>query len=253
MHYYKKNLGDYAKKAGRLSILQHGVYNLLMDACYDRETFPTMEEAIDWIWASSKEEIEALEFVLRKFFKLQEDGTYTQKRIELTIQEYQGQSITNKINGAKGGRPKGKNKAKETQPVNKKTHSVNLESEINPTESLNQEPLTINHKPLKEVKEKWSLPEWVNADAWSEFESHRKQINKPLTDLARTKAAKCLDGFSHDEQQRAIDDSIQSRWSGIFPKKSTGAKNETGSSNTRPKSKAEGFWDHTKARIKATA
>ena len=70
MHYYKRNLGDYAKKAGRLSMLQHGSYTLLIDACYDRETFPTLEEAIEWTWASSTAEIEAVQFVLRKFLSL---------------------------------------------------------------------------------------------------------------------------------------------------------------------------------------
>jgi len=59
MHYYKKNIGDYHKKAGRLTMLQHGAYTLLMDACYDREKFPNRDEALDWLWASSKEEIEA--------------------------------------------------------------------------------------------------------------------------------------------------------------------------------------------------
>lgn len=80
MHYYKKNLGDYYKKAGRLSILQHGVYTLLIDCCYDRETFPTMQEAIDWVWASSPEEEQAVEFVLNRFFEC-ENGVYIQKRI----------------------------------------------------------------------------------------------------------------------------------------------------------------------------
>ena len=45
MHYYEKKIGDYHRKAGRLNILQHGVYNLLMDACYDREAFPTEAHA----------------------------------------------------------------------------------------------------------------------------------------------------------------------------------------------------------------
>ena len=67
VHYYKRNIGDYHKKAGRLSILEHGAYTLLMDACYDREQFPTYDEAIDWTWASSNEEIEAVEFVLPPF------------------------------------------------------------------------------------------------------------------------------------------------------------------------------------------
>ena len=46
MHYYKRNIGDYAKKAGHLSVLEHGVYTLLLDAYYDREQAPTREEAV---------------------------------------------------------------------------------------------------------------------------------------------------------------------------------------------------------------
>ena len=95
MHYYKRNLGDYAKKAGRLSMLQHGSYTLLIDACYDREQFPTMDEAIEWTWASTTEEVEAVTFVLRKFFTL-EDGVYVQKRIQEEIAEYHGKAETNK-------------------------------------------------------------------------------------------------------------------------------------------------------------
>ena len=94
MHYYKRNLGDYAKKAGKLSMLQHGSYTLLIDACYDREQFPTLEEAIDWTWASTKEEVEAVTFVLKKFFTL-EDGVYVQERIQEEIAEYHAKATTN--------------------------------------------------------------------------------------------------------------------------------------------------------------
>jgi uncharacterized protein YdaU (DUF1376 family) len=95
MHYYKRNLGDYAKKAGRLSMLQHGSYTLLIDACYDREQFPTLEEAYEWTWASTTDEKEAVQFVLHKFFTL-EDGIYVQKRIEEEIAEYRAKAETNK-------------------------------------------------------------------------------------------------------------------------------------------------------------
>ena len=94
MHYYKRNLGDYAKKAGRLTMLQHGSYTLLLDACYDREQFPTLAEAIDWTWASSTAEIEAVEFVLRKSFTL-EGERYVQKRIQEEIEEYRTKAATN--------------------------------------------------------------------------------------------------------------------------------------------------------------
>jgi 5-methylcytosine-specific restriction endonuclease McrA len=85
MHYYKRNLGDYAKKAGRLSMLQHGAYTLLIDACYDRETFPTLEQAIEWTWASSDIEIDAVKFVLNRFFVLNDNGQYVDKIIEAEI------------------------------------------------------------------------------------------------------------------------------------------------------------------------
>lgn len=133
MHYYKRNLGDYAKKAGRLSMLQHGSYTLLIDACYDREEFPTLEQAIEWTWASSKEEIEAVEFVLRKFFTL-EDGLYVQKRIQEEIGEYQEKALTNKRIALE----------RETKRKENNTNRVRTVDEPPP----NQEPITNNQEPL---------------------------------------------------------------------------------------------------------
>ena len=95
MHYFKRNIGEYHKKAGKLNMMQHGAYTLLMDACYDREKFPTLDDAIDWCWASSAEEIAAVEFVLRKFFTLI-DGVYVQNRISEEIQQYHDKALINK-------------------------------------------------------------------------------------------------------------------------------------------------------------
>jgi uncharacterized protein YdaU (DUF1376 family) len=136
MHYYKKEIGDYHKKAGRLTMLQHGAYNLLIDSCYDREIFPTMEEAIDWLWASSKEEIEAIEFVLGKFFKLI-DGVYVQNHIREDIDKYHANAATNK-------RIAIDREAKKREESTKRVPLVN-------EQAPNQEPLTKNHKP-KEKK-----------------------------------------------------------------------------------------------------
>ena len=128
MHYYKRNIGDYAKKAGRLSILQHGVYNLLIDACYDREAFPTREQAIDWVWAGTNDEIEAVDFVLRKFFVEQTDGTWVQKRIKEEVDEYHGMCENNKRIA--------------TEREEKKTERERSVKKTQP----NQEPLTTNHR-----------------------------------------------------------------------------------------------------------
>lgn len=144
MHYYKRNLGDYAKKAGRLSMLQHGAYTLLLDACYDREQFPTREQAIEWAWASSQDEIDAVDFVLSRFFQCQDDGTYIQQRVAEELYEYACFCESQKAKGKKGGRPKKPN------GLLKKPGGLNNKPIGNPsvTQPKPKETLTTNHKPL---------------------------------------------------------------------------------------------------------
>jgi uncharacterized protein YdaU (DUF1376 family) len=142
MHYYKRNIGDYHKKAGRLTMLQHGAFTLLMDSCYDRERFPTRDEALKWLWASSKEEIEAVEFVLSRFFDL-EDGVYVQKRIADEIANYQSNAATNKRIAIE----------RETKRREKRTNRARLVNGANTLEHEpppNQEPRTTNQEPVKE-------------------------------------------------------------------------------------------------------
>jgi hypothetical protein len=76
--------------------------------------------------------------------------------------------------------------------------------------------------PLPKKREAWTPPEWVNPQAWADFEQHRREMRKPLSDLARTKAANQLQGMTAQQQQACIDASIQARWSGIFPDKHRG-------------------------------
>lgn len=142
MHYFKRNIGDYHKKAGRLTMVEHGAYTLLMDACYDRERFPTEEEAIDWCWARTDEEIAAVRFVLRKFFTL-EGGHYVQQRIADEIEVYREKSSRNKrIALEREARRRAKREPNE---------HVSCSSGDEPPP--NQEPLTTNHKPIQEGEE----------------------------------------------------------------------------------------------------
>lgn len=89
----------------------------------------------------------------------------------------------------------------------------------------------------KEPKKTWPLPEWVNPQAWEEFEQHRSRVKKKeWTDIARTKAANKLKGFSFEEQQIAVDESIAAGYPGLYPKKSSGnhheARQQSGKSET---------------------
>lgn len=141
MHYFKRNIGDYHKKAGRLSILEHGAYTLLMDACYDRERFPTEEEAIDWCWARTEEEEAAVRFVLSKFFT-QVGGVFVQERIQDEIAAYHAKSQKNKEIAEQ------REEAKRTKRAQAGTKRTPVEHEACTNEHLtkNQEPITNNQE-----------------------------------------------------------------------------------------------------------
>lgn len=163
MHYYKRHIGDYSTKAGRLSILQHGVYTLLIDSCYDRERFPTLDEAIDWVWASSKEEIEAVEFVLRKFFDKEEDGTYSQKRIKEEIDKYHKNAATNK-------------RIAQEREAKRKENSTNREQIVNEAPP-NHEPLTNNQEPCVD-KAASTIPPTPHKDIIELYHQHLPNLPK---------------------------------------------------------------------------
>lgn len=172
MHYYKRNLGDYAKKAGRLSMLEHGAYTLLMDAIYDREIFPTLEEALDWAWARDDAEVAAVKFVLSKFFELQEDGRYVQNRIQDELDSYKAKAETN-ARIAKDREAKRKSK-------NDSSRSVHETSEEKHEASPNHKPLTNNHEPITSNQYIYTFDlDYVNANL---LKSGRRPVDQKYID-----------------------------------------------------------------------
>ena len=169
MHYYKRNIGDYAKKAGRLTMLQHGAYTLLIDSCYDREIFPTLEQALEWTWASTQQEVEAVEFVLKKFFTLQ-DGQYVQNRIVEELQNYHSNAETNK------------RIAMEREAKRKEKNTLGARSVDEPPP--NHKPITNNHKPDREKATVVANPLTVDQQVWSDWLQIRKAKKLPMTETA---------------------------------------------------------------------
>lgn len=195
MHYYKRNIGDYAKKAGRLSMLEHGAYTLLIDACYDRERFPTLDEALDWCWARSDDEKQAVMFVLSKFFEVQ-DGVYVQNRIAEEIAAYIKNAETNKrIATEREQKRKGG-----ARTVHEPSPCVNEPPPNQEPRTINQEPRTINQKENKPQAARVprsviSRPDDVDEQVWSDWLATRKVKKAPVTQTA-------LDGI-HREAQKA--------------------------------------------------
>lgn len=201
MHWFKRNIGDYHKKAGRLTMLQHGAYTLLMDSCYDREQFPTMEEAIEWVWASTPEEIHAVEFVLGRFFTL-EEGVYIQHRISDELVDYQAKAETNKRIAIER---EAKRKVIKTIKHEPCTTSERLDNESSP----NQEPITINHKPVTNNKIDFS-PLALSDEELKELKALRSKKKASLTQRVVNTLAK---EFELSRKRGYTNDDILNEWS----------------------------------------
>lgn len=102
MIYYRRYIQDYISATHRLTILEHGAYNVLLDYYYADESPlpPDKEDVYHLARAMSAAEKKAIDKVLARFFVLEDDG-YHNTRADHEIEV----SKTARSNGTKGGRP----------------------------------------------------------------------------------------------------------------------------------------------------
>ncbi len=87
MNYYERHLGDYARDAGHLTLLEHGAYTLLLDRYYTTEHGIPADQAHRICRARTRDEKAAVDTVLAEFFTLA-DGVLVNSRAEREIAEY---------------------------------------------------------------------------------------------------------------------------------------------------------------------
>ena len=88
MNYYERHLGDYARDTGHLSLLEHGVYVILLDRYYATEAPIPADQAYRIARARTDDERAAVDAVLSDFFTLS-DGAWRQARVDKAIADYQ--------------------------------------------------------------------------------------------------------------------------------------------------------------------
>ncbi|MDE2468616.1 MAG: YdaU family protein [Bradyrhizobium sp.] len=116
MNYYERHLGDYARDAGHLPMIEHGAYTVLLDRYYSTEQPIAADQAYRIARASSKTERAAVDAVLRDFFVLQ-DGSWHNRRADAEIAKAQTKIKAARENGKRGGRPKGNQDETQQKPT----------------------------------------------------------------------------------------------------------------------------------------
>jgi len=140
MHYYQHHIGDFIKATSRLSDSQTMAYLRLLWMYYDSEKplKPDIKILAFQIGASQED----TELLLNSYFVLCENGWH-QKRCDKEIEEYR-ELLNKKSNAGKASAEQRKNRRSTDveQVLNSRDADVQL--------TINQEPITNNHKPIKD-------------------------------------------------------------------------------------------------------
>lgn len=113
MNYYERHLGDYAKDAGHLTMLEHGAYTLLLDRYYTTGEAIPKDQAYRLCRARSPDEMAAVDSVLAEFF-VKDGSVYRNRRADQEIAKALVRIEAARGNGSKGGRPKANGNPQQT-------------------------------------------------------------------------------------------------------------------------------------------
>ena len=156
MHYYKFNIGDYARSTRHLSNEEDLAYRRLIDMYYENEAPIPLET--QWVARRIRVAAEVVEIVLQDMFERTEDG-WKHARCEADIADYHKSAQRNRENGKRGGRPKSVGNKPTENPVGSQSDTSG-----NPVVTL-----TTNHKPLttnQDILSNESMPETDVSDGF---------------------------------------------------------------------------------------
>jgi uncharacterized protein YdaU (DUF1376 family) len=141
MNFYPHHISDFNNATRHLTRVERSVYRDAIERYYDTEHAlqSDFESLARRLLCLSVEEIKALECVLSEFFTLTDNG-YVNDRCEHEIEKYRANT------SAKARAGKASAMARQQKSAKRKHRATDVEQ--NSTGVHNQEPITINHKPI---------------------------------------------------------------------------------------------------------
>ena len=165
MHYYQFHIGDYKSHTHHLSLMEDLAYRRLLDFYFLHEQPIKHRDIARQI--GMREHEEDVMTVLNEFFISTADG-FVSPRADKEIKQYKEFSEAGKRGAAKrwGTPPNGE----AINPPN-----------ATPIATINQEPITTNHKPKRENATSVACPPDVSQQVWSDWVALRKSKKAPIT------------------------------------------------------------------------
>lgn len=222
MNYYERHLGDYAKDTAHLSLVEHGVYTLLLDRIYATEAGIPIDQVHRIARARTADERAAVDAVVAEFFAIQ-DGVLVNGRALQEIEKARVRIEAARTNGRTGGRPKANPEETHREP----TGFVPGNPDRTQTKA-HHVPDTSIHTPGKQKQKPPSAtptaaayvpPAWVPAEAWAGFDAMRRRERHPLTVRAASLIVlelQKLQAQGHDPAA-VLDQSTRNGWRDVFP------------------------------------
>jgi uncharacterized protein YdaU (DUF1376 family) len=184
MHYFQFHIGDYKSHTHHLSLLEDLAYRRLLDFYFLHEKPIKHRDIARQIGMRDHEE--DVMTVLNEFFISTPEG-FVNPRADKEIKQYKEFAEAGKRGAAKrwGTPPNGE---------------PNSPPSATPIATKNQEPLTTNHKPKREIATIVACPPDVDQQIWDDWKQLRKAKKAPVTETvvnsARKEAAKANMAFS---------------------------------------------------------
>lgn len=207
MNFYKHHIGDYDSDTSHLSWVEDMAYTRLMRLYYRREQPIPGEigQACRLVRATSKQERDAVESVLREFFVLGPDG-WRNKRCDEEIEGANKKATANRTNGKGGGRPK--KSETEIEPRNNPVgfDSVPTETQWQPTGNLPQTPDSRlqNSDPSDLAETADSIDKALFADARKIFgKSIGGQVNRAIKSKGKPWLVGVIESCKNKDQEAA--------------------------------------------------
>lgn len=211
MNYYKHHIGDYDAATSHLTWLEDAAYRRLLCLYYRKEQPIPLDvaAACRLVRATTKQERDAVESVLREFFCQGDDG-WTHARCDGEIEAAALKASANRSNGKNGGRPRKVGLPKETQP---KPTGFLIGSDVEPTNNLSHTPLAISQEKAKATS---FAPQASPKDGTRIPEGFKPDVDWALAKYPLVDAATEADKFCDYWSSKAGKDARKTDWPKVW-------------------------------------